>query len=229
MIRLMRPMAMAAVMAALAGCAAGIGPKEGSSSRLGVQAMAPKAGLRQGPVYMTSQYDVADVFINVPRTLVVSEANTYHPDADIVWRGDPVSDRYVQIEAILTEAATTGTAMMTTGPKVDVEVVLLRFHGLTEKTRYSVGGVHSMHFMLTVRDDATGAIIDGPRPVIAEVKAAGGARAVAEDLAGMTQRVVVTARLARAIRFALSKPVAPPPPVGLAFVQTDPPAFPTLN
>jgi hypothetical protein len=91
---------------------------------------------------------------------------------------------------------------------VDIEVT--RFHCLTEKTRYTVGGVHSLHFMLTVRDADTGVVIDGPRAVVADVKAAGGAQAIAEDDMGMTQRVVVVQRLSEVIHRELSTKITDP-------------------
>ncbi len=219
---------MLVAMAGLAACAAGIAPQEGSSSAQGPQANASAAKSWQGPIYKTSQYDVRAITINVPRTLVVSEANTYRPNADIVWRGEPIGDRYAQVEAILAEAMATGTAMMTSGPLVDVDVTLEKFHCLTERTRYSIGGVHALRFSLTVRDAATGAIIDGPRDVVAETPAAGGAQAIAEDAAGQTERVVVTARLARAIRSELSREVAVPTPDAFAVVNDDAVA-PSLN
>ena len=202
-----RTMAMALVIAGLGGCASGIDPQDGSSSAQGSQDISLSRADRQGPIVMVSQYDVEDITIIVPRNLVVSEANSYRPKADIVWRGEPLGDRYVQVEAILTEAMAAGTAMMTTGPKVDVEITLVRFHCVTERTRYSIGGMHAMQFDLTVTDAETGAVLDGPRRVVADVKASGGAKAIAEDAAGMTQRVVVANRLAEAIRFELSRPL----------------------
>jgi hypothetical protein len=202
-----RKMAMVLAIAGLGGCA---GPQDGSSSTQGTQGTQDARGGRgekQGPIYMIAQYDVEDITVIVPRELVVSEANSFRPKADIVWRGEPIGDRHAQVEAILTEAMVEGTAMMTTGPKVDIEITLVRFHCLTERTRYTIGGLHAMQFDLTVRDAETGIIIDGPRRVIADVKASGGAKAIAEDAAGLTQRVVVSDRLARAIRFELSRPL----------------------
>ncbi len=206
-----RTMAMALVIAGLGGCASGIDPQDGSSSAQGAQVAQDVRVSRadqQGPTVMVSQYDVEDITVIVPRDLVVSEANSYRPKADIVWRGEPLGDRYVQVEAILTEAMAAGTAMMTTGPKVDVEITLARFHCVTERTRYSIGGMHAMQFDLTVTDAETGVVLDGPRRVVADVKASGGAKAIAEDAAGLTQRVVVANRLAEAIRYELSRPLS---------------------
>lgn len=155
-------------------------------------------------VYLAAQYDVEAIRINVPRSLTVSEANTLKPRADIVWRGEALGDRHAQVAAIFNEAITTGTSVMQTGRKVDLEIEVTRFHALTERTRYTIGGVHEMRFVLTVRDAATGQVLDGPRDVVADIKAAKGAAAIAEDQAGRTQRVVTVERLTQVIRRELS-------------------------
>lgn len=152
------------------------------------------------------QYDVKAVEVVVPGTLRVSEANVYYPIADIVWRGEPRGNRHRQVGAIFEEAAARATADMTKGQPVIAEIEVTRFHSLTEKTRYSFGGVHSLKFKLTVKDAATGAVIDGPRVVVADVKASGGAQAIADDEMGQTQRVVILDRLSQVIRRELSAP-----------------------
>lgn len=167
----------------------------------------PQAPGSHGPMMLQAEYDVQAVNVSVPHTLKVSEANTFHPSADIVWRGDLPGDRYAQVKAIFDEAAARSTATMHTGAPVVVDLEVVRFHCLTEKTRYTVGGTHSLHFMMTVRDAATGAILQGPRLIVADVKGAGGNRAVAEERAGRTQKVVVTERLVEVIRRELSAPV----------------------
>lgn len=159
-----------------------------------------------GARVLHSQYDVEAVNIVVPTDLKVSEANAFYPRADIVWRGEPRGDRYAQVSAIFSEAISRGTASMGAGRQVAVDVEVVRFHCLTEKTRYTVGGTHSLKFQLTVRDVLTGEVIDGPRLVVADIAAAGGSRAIAEDEAGRTQRVVVVERLAEVIRRELSAP-----------------------
>lgn len=152
------------------------------------------------PVVATSgavipAYDVQRVDVVVPRSLKVSEANMYYPIADIVWRGEPRGDRYAQVEAIFKDAADRATAGMGSGVPVVVTLEVTRFHALTEKTRYSIGGTHSLHFLLTVTNASTGEVIDGPRRVVADVKAAGGQKAIDEEARGLTQRVVIVNRL----------------------------------
>jgi hypothetical protein len=159
-----------------------------------------------GARVLHAQYDVEAINIVVPTDLKVSEANAFYPRADIVWRGEPRGDRYAQVSAIFSEAISRGTASMASGRQVAVDIEVMRFHCLTEKTRYTVGGTHSLKFEMTVRDVATGEVIDGPRLVVADIAAAGGARAIAEDEAGRTQRVVVVERLAEVIRRELSAP-----------------------
>lgn len=164
-------------------------------------------GLEQAPVVRTSAFAVQDVLVTVPSNLRASEANVYYPLADIVWRGDAPGNRHEQVRAIVSDAADTATRGMETGPAAVVEITLNRFHSVTEKTRYSVGGVHSINYTLTVRDARTGDTLDGPRVVIADAPAVGGVRALAEDQAGRTMKVVITERLVQSLRAELTKPV----------------------
>lgn len=159
---------------------------------------------------MLPKYDVQAVRVAVPGTLRVSEANMYYPLADIVWRGDPIGDRYAQVKALMEEGLARGVQGLHSGPQAIVDVQLTRFHSLTEKTRFTFGGVHSVKFILTVRDAATGAVLEGPRPVVADVKASGGTRALHEDMVGRTMKVVITEHLAEVIRRELSTRIEGP-------------------
>ncbi len=182
----------------------------------------PRTG---APRVVAPLYTIADVQVSVPRALKVSEANGYYPMADIVWRGDPMGDRHQQIAAIFQASAERATSSMA-GPRTAVLMLeVVRFHGVTEKTRYTIGGTHNMVFNLTVRDAATGAVIDGPRRVTADAKAAGGQAAIAEEQAGRTQKVVVTEKLVETLRRELSGAVTDPALVSRA---TQNPADPVL-
>jgi hypothetical protein len=79
---------------------------------------------------------------------------------------------------------------------VNVEVEVRRFHSLTEKARFTVGGVHSIRFLITVTDARTGEIVEGPRFVSADRDALGGQRAMEAERAGRTERVMVLNHLA---------------------------------
>lgn len=182
----------------------------------------PRSG---APRVVAPLYTIADVQVTVPRALKVSEANGYYPMADIVWRGDPMGDRHQQIASIFQAAADRATSTMA-GPRNAVLMLeIVRFHGVTEKTRYTIGGTHNMVFNLTVRDATTGAVIDGPRRVVADAKAAGGQAAIAEEQAGRTQKVVVTEKLVETLRRELSGAVTDPSLVARA---TQNPADPVL-
>ena len=195
---------------------------------------ASRAGLRDGVSLATKNapaeishkkveipLNVTQVVIKVPTSLRVSEADSYYPIADVVWRGEPRDNRLVQVNRIFNEAAAKGTAELKSGLAVIAEVEVTRFHCLTERTRNSIGGMHSLHFELTIRDAATGRVLDGPRLVNADVKASGGAKAIAEDYAGRTQRVVVVDRLAQVLHDELDTLMADPSSVGLVLSSSD--------
>ena len=199
---------MFAAALALSGCVSG-GDVSRSVSPLTLATQSDVVQAK-GPKVMVSQYKVSAVNVTVPESLRVSEANMFYPIADIVWRGEPVGNRHLQVKSIFEEAAAKATARMVEGPEVVVRLEVQRFHSVTEKTRYTVGGVHDMKYNMTVVDAASGAILDGPRIVVADVKAAGGARAVAEEQAGRTQRVVIVECLVQSLREELSAQVTDP-------------------
>lgn len=183
-------------------------------------AMVDPSALAEGTVQLAApDYHVTQISVVVPRNLKVSEANTFFPMADIVWHGDATGDRHAQVQSIFQEAFATGTAGMDGSRDVIVEATVTRFHALTPKARYTTGGMHTMHFVLTVFDAATGQILDGPRPVVADVKGSGGQRAMDEEAAGITQRVVIEERLAQVIRAELTAPIAVPGVTGMEAVS----------
>ncbi len=145
-------------------------------------------------------YNVTAVNVQVPTTLKVSEANRFYPGGDIVWREDPIGDRYAQVKAIITAGLEQGVSNVQGERDVVLDVVLTRFHALTEKARYTVGGVHSIQFTVQIRDAATGEILEGPRFVKADFDALGGNAAVAAEARGLTQKVRITQQLAYVIQ-----------------------------
>ena len=152
-------------------------------------------------------YAVREIVVDVPRTLSVSDANLYYPIADIVWREDLSGDRYLQVQDIFTESAEWGASIFDGVQLVDVEIVVTRFHAVTPKARYTVGGVHSMRFELTVRDASTGDVLQGPRSVIADLQSLGGQAAVDAETQGITQRGRITQHLAGVLQRELRAPV----------------------
>jgi hypothetical protein len=151
-------------------------------------------------------YRVVEVNVTVPETLRVSEANSYLPKGDIVWREDPPGNRYKQVAAIVQDAMNQGTANVQGTVPVIVDVQVEKFHALTEKTRYSVGGIHSIRFVLSIRSAQTGLLLEEPRAVQADMIGYGGEKAIAAERAGQTQKVRITAFLAHVIETELTEP-----------------------
>lgn len=151
--------------------------------------------------------DIQGVSVNVPRSLKVSEANLYYPGGDIVWREDPAGDRYEQVKAIFEDGLSKGLSALPQGSlPVNLNVEVTRFHALTEKARYTIGGVHAVQFKLTLVDPETGAALTEPRLIKADFKAYGGARAISAERSGLTQKVRITDRIAEVIQQELSNP-----------------------
>jgi len=161
------------------------------------------------PSFQAAQpsFSIAEMRIAVPGELRVSEANVYYPIADIVWRGDPMGDRHEQVLDTFANSFQRGTAGLEGVQPVSVDVEVTRFHSLTEKARYTVGGVHSIRFDLTVRDATTGAVIVPTRKVVADLPALGGRAAIAAGGTGVTQKTRISDHLAVVIEQELTRPL----------------------
>lgn len=144
---------------------------------------------------------VSAIDVQVPRTLSVSEENTYAPDADIVWRGEPRGDRYAQVDRIITEAATAGASGLKGGRPVRLVIVMQTFHALTEKTRYGLegAGVHNIQFTAQVFDARSGAPLSSADLISADLIGYTGSEALAAEARGETQRVRIVAHVSRVI------------------------------
>ncbi|MEM9318574.1 MAG: DUF6778 family protein [Pseudomonadota bacterium] len=185
----MRPVCLVplslALMAVLAGCQ--MNP-EASARTVSFAQSAPGR-------FEFTDWQLASLEVVVPQSLSVSEQNTIKPRADIVWREDPCCDRHAQVDALMTDALQDALADLDGSRPVRVELQVTRFHALTERTRYSIGGEHEIEFFLTVFDTATGTILRGPRAVDVTFPASGGDRALAEEARGYFQRDAITDRL----------------------------------
>ncbi|MEM6276611.1 MAG: DUF6778 family protein [Pseudomonadota bacterium] len=195
MTRFMRFISITAVAASVSACSTFDPATRSAPLEVpGIQAVSPS-------------FDVTELRVSVPRDLRVSEANVYYPIADIVWRGDPIGDRHVQVRDLMGEAMQRGTDQLEGVQPVSVEIDVTRFHSLTEKARYSVGGVHSIKFNMTVRDATTGAIIVPTRLVNADLSALGGRAAMEAERNGVTQKSRISNHLAHLIKQELSRPL----------------------
>ncbi len=145
-------------------------------------------------------YALEGFTVSVPQTLKVSEANLYYPNGDIVWRGEARGNRYQQVQAIFEEGVRLGAGPLNGAMPVQVEIEVTRFHALTEKTRYSVGGVHSIEFIMTIVDPETGTVLRGPKPIQAHLLGYGGQKAIEAENRGLTQKYRITQHLAHVVR-----------------------------
>lgn len=151
--------------------------------------------------------EITEVVVEVPQSLRVSEANRYYPGGDIVWRGDPPGDRHEQVKAIFEAGLEKGVAGLPKGEKpVRLHVEVTRFHALSEKARYTVGGVHAVQFMMTLQDPETGEALGEPRFIKADFRAYGGSMALAADARGETQKYRITRRIASVIQHEMIEP-----------------------
>ncbi|WP_420863286.1 DUF6778 family protein [Algirhabdus cladophorae] len=144
--------------------------------------------LQSTPAPKATSYKVVDYTLRVPATLSVSEANTYYPVADIVWRGDPMGDRHLQVARMFQTSLETAMPSMKGTQDVKLTIELVRFHSLTERARYTVGGVHNMVWNMEIRDAATGVVLQPMQRVETNLPALGGAAAIAADTRGNTQK-----------------------------------------
>lgn len=147
-----------------------------------------------------AKWNVAGVRVIVPAELEVSEANSYYPRGDIVWRDDPPGDRRAQVAKLMFDGISDGLKHLNGPQDVDFQITVRRFHSLSEKTRASVGGVHNMRFTLAVIDRATGTQIVSPILFEPDLNAYGGAQATAAERRGDTQKVRIKRHLGNVMR-----------------------------
>lgn len=142
----------------------------------------------------------SELVVVVPRALSVSEAHGIKPRADIVWREEPMGDRHAQVAAIMRGGLEPALAGMRGDVPVQIVVEVTRFHALTERARYTIGGEHEIEFVYSVRHAETGALLSGPAAVDLTFRALGGRDAVEAEQQGITQRTRITERLAGWVR-----------------------------
>ena len=151
-------------------------------------------------IMLQRNYTVHEMNFIASPDLEVSEGNGYYPFTDIVWRGDPIGDRREQIGAMFQEAKRRNDAELSGDTDVVMDIELVRFHGVTERTRFSVGGVYNIIFDLTLRNKATGEVIEQPRRVEANLAAPGGIAALMLEQRGQTEKVRVTDFLTQVLK-----------------------------
>lgn len=154
------------------------------------------------PAEVTRGWALGSVAVTVPTTLSVSEANSFLPEADIVWREDKLTGgqtRYQQVDAIVTDGITRGASGLTGSRPVRIAATVETFHALSEKARYglSQSGVHNITYVMQVFDMRTDAPLTEPTVIFADLPALVGAEALEAEAQGRTQKVNITNHIAQ--------------------------------
>ena len=154
------------------------------------------------PADLAKSWRLAEVRVSVPKTLVVSEAKSLLPRADIVWREDPIGDRRPQVAKILTTAISQGAKGLKGPRAVRLVAVTREFHAMTfeaESLNLAGVGVHNVRFSLAVQDAKTGAVLYGPVEIDATFPAMTGPDMIAARLKGETQRSQIIAHVSATV------------------------------
>jgi len=151
---------------------------------------------------VTRTWRLADVRVNVPKSLTVSEAKSLLPSADIVWREDPLGDRHAQVAAIMKNAVTIGAQGLRGTRPVIIDVTVSRFHALTfeAERRERDWGVHNINFTVQVVDARTGEVLVPATPIRAELPALAGSKMLEARRKGQTQKSMITNHVARTVQ-----------------------------
>lgn len=149
---------------------------------------------------VSKSWDVQRVVVSIPDRLTVSTANTYAPNADIVWHGEPVgtSTRREQVRQILSEGVERGAAGLNGSRPVGLSAQLEHFHAVTPAAvARAPGAVHNIAFRIQAFDLRSGEPITEPQRIQADLEAFVGAAAITAAIDGQTQRVRIVDHLAR--------------------------------
>ncbi len=147
----------------------------------------------------TANWRVSSVDVQAPETLTTSEENTYTPNYDVVWHGEPYGDRRAQAAAIVKEGIRRGSAGVHGRQSVKLVAVIQQFHALSPITRasnFTNAGVHDVRYTLQAFDARTGAPLTEPQLIKADLVGYTGKQGNEADARGETQKVRITRHIA---------------------------------
>lgn len=153
------------------------------------------------PAAIAASWRLAEVRVSVPKSLTVSEARALLPNADIVWREDPLGDRHAQVGRIIETAVLRGAQGLRGSRPVIIDITVTRFHALTFEAELSNSdwGVHNIDLTARVLDARTGAVILPSTVIRAETPAFSGAKMKELRRKGQSQKSIITNHVARTI------------------------------
>lgn len=148
---------------------------------------------------VSRQWNVREISVTVPEELTVSDANTWAPQVDIVWHGDPPGDRKFQVAQVVEDGIEQGAAALRGPRPVDIGVTLQRFHSITPRVeRYlNNSGVHDIRYTIQVFDARTGAALTQPTYIAADLAAIVGDQAREVRAQGISQKDEIVPHIAR--------------------------------
>jgi hypothetical protein len=150
---------------------------------------------------VSRSWRLAEVQVDVPRSLTVSESKSLLPSADIVWREDPLGDRYTQVGKIMQAATLRGAQGLRGSRPVVISITVTRFHALTYEAELSNSdwGVHNVDFIAQVTDARTGEVLVPATKIRAETPAWSGARMREARRKGITQKSMISNHVAATV------------------------------
>ena len=147
---------------------------------------------------VTKNWRVSSVNVVVSESLTVSNANTFAPDADIVWHGDTAGDRKQQVATIVEAGVKRGAASLRGGRSVQLVVALQQFHAVTPKSvARAPAAVHNIRYTIQARDARSGVALTNPVQVAANLPALVGKTAADAAAKGQGQKQRITNHIAR--------------------------------
>jgi hypothetical protein len=150
---------------------------------------------------ISKNWNVRRVQVIVPESLTVSDANTYAPNADIVWHGDLSGDRRKQVADILRQGLAAGATSLDGPRAVAISARLEHFHAVTPAAvARAPAAVHNIAYVIQVFDNQTGDPITQPERIEADLEAYVGSAAITAAIQGQTQRVRIIDHIANVTR-----------------------------
>ena len=100
---------------------------------------------------ITKSWKLKNVIAVAPRELTVSNADTFAPNADIVWHGEPYGDRRQQVAKIVDEGITLGADALKGDREVLIAASLSQFHAVTPlSVSRAPSAVHNIAYSIQV-------------------------------------------------------------------------------
>ncbi len=147
---------------------------------------------------VTRTWKLADVNVTVPTSLSVSNDNTYAPNADIVWHGEPFGNRRAQVAAIVDEGIRRGAAGLPGSRDVTIVARVGHFHAVTPvAVARAPGAVHNIAYRTQVFDARTAEPLTEAQTIQADLEAFVGDAAIVAQIQGQSQRVRIVDHIAK--------------------------------